>query len=60
MLSNYVKLFTTYHTFWHERCSNHHLCNLLEELNIDIVKNRKFSSKHIVRDYISILMKLLD
>ena len=27
--------------------TNHHLCNLLEELNIDIVKKRNISSKHL-------------
>ena len=26
---------------------NHHLCNLLEELNIAIVKNRNIGSKHL-------------
>ena len=27
--------------------TNHHLCKLLEELNIDIVKNRNIDSKHL-------------
>ena len=27
--------------------TNHHICNLLEELNIDIVKNRNIGSKHL-------------
>ena len=27
--------------------TNHHLCNLLEELNIDIAKNRSIGSKHL-------------
>ena len=27
--------------------TNHHLCNLLEELNINIVKNRNIYSKHL-------------
>ena len=27
--------------------TNHHLCKLLEELNIDIVKNRNIGSKHL-------------
>ena len=27
--------------------TNHHLCNLLEELNIDIIKNRNIGSKHL-------------
>ena len=27
--------------------TNHHLCNLLEELNIDIVNNRNIGSKHL-------------
>ena len=27
--------------------TNHHLCNVLEELNIEIVKNRNIGSKHL-------------
>ena len=27
--------------------TNHHLCNLLEQLNIDFVKNRNIGSKHL-------------
>ena len=27
--------------------TNHHLCNLLEELNIDIAKNRNIGRKHL-------------
>ena len=27
--------------------ANHNLCNLQEELNIDIVKNRNIASKHL-------------
>ena len=27
--------------------TNHHLCNLLEKLNIDIIKNYNIGSKHL-------------
>ena len=42
--------------------ANHNLCNLQEELNIDIVKNRQEPPANTLQvgDYISILMELLD
>ena len=50
MLANPVKLFSQPTLRSDNRkaaLTNHHICNLLEELNIDIVKNRNIGSKHL-------------
>ena len=44
MLANPVKLLFCKLLY---ALTNHHLCNLLEELNIEIVKNRNIGSKHL-------------
>ena len=49
MLANLVKLLFCYLHSDNGKAAltNHHICNLLEELNIDNVKNRNIGSKHL-------------